>query len=68
MSWIHAKSTLDVFSVVLSIFGFGGLLYGCSIASAEGWTSTETITFLVVGANRSYLVCRTSIPFRTTTY
>ena len=43
------KTTLDVFSVVLSIVGFGGLLYGCSIASAEGWTSTETIAFLVVG-------------------
>ena len=44
------KTTLDVLSVVLSIVGFGGLLYGCSIASAEGWTSTETIAFLVVGA------------------
>lgn len=40
---------LDFTSVILSIIGFGGLLYGCSIASTEGWGSIQTISFLVAG-------------------
>lgn len=40
---------LDFTSVMLSIIGFGGLLYGCSIASTEGWGSIQTIGFLVAG-------------------
>ena len=42
-------SKLDFISVILSIVGFGGLLYGCSIASTEGWGSVQTIGFLVAG-------------------
>ena len=30
-------ATLDIPSVLLSAFGFGGLLYGCSEASTAGW-------------------------------
>lgn len=40
---------LDYISVLISIIGFGGLLYGCSIASDKGWASIETISFLTVG-------------------
>lgn len=40
---------LDYFSVVLSCLGFGGLLYGFSSASADGWTDTWVLTTLIVG-------------------
>ena len=40
---------LDVLSVVLSTLGFGGLLYGFSIAGQEGWSSPHTMVALVVG-------------------
>ena len=43
------KMNLDYLSVVLTIVGFGGLLYGCSIASSKGWDSTETLSFLLIG-------------------
>ncbi|WP_411844452.1 MDR family MFS transporter [Salinicoccus sp. HZC-1] len=41
---------LDVFSVILSTFGFGGLLYGFSIAGSSGWLSPMVLTSLIVGA------------------
>lgn len=44
------NSSLDYFSVVLSIIGFGGLLYGCSTASSDGWDSAQTLVPLIVGA------------------
>ncbi|MGG0418715.1 MDR family MFS transporter [Priestia aryabhattai] len=40
---------LDVLSIILSSFGFGGLLYGFSIAGSTGWGSNQTI-FTIVGA------------------
>lgn len=43
------KSKLDVLSVVLSIVGFGSLLYGISLISAKGWTSVEVLSLLGVG-------------------
>ncbi|HWL23091.1 MAG TPA: DHA2 family efflux MFS transporter permease subunit [Ureibacillus sp.] len=43
------NSSLDYFSVVLSIIGFGGVLYGCSTASSEGWDSAKTLVPLIVG-------------------
>lgn len=43
-------ATIDHFSVVLSIIGFGGVLYGCSTASSDGWTDTKVLTTLIVGA------------------
>lgn len=39
---------LDILSIILSTFGFGGLLYGFSMAGTEGWTSNEVIISLVV--------------------
>ena len=44
------KTSLDYLSVLLSVVGFGGLLYGFSMASSDGWTDTVVISSLVVGA------------------
>lgn len=44
------KMSIDILSVVLSIFGFGGLLYGCSTASSEGWKDAQVLVPLIVGA------------------
>lgn len=41
---------LDIFSIVLSSFGFGGLLYGFTSAGNNGWGSTITIVSLLIGA------------------
>lgn len=41
---------LDVLSVVLSTFAFGGLLYGFSSASNLGWGSAVVIVPVIVGA------------------
>lgn len=43
------KASLDYLSVILSIVGFGGILYGCSMASSDGWTDKIVITTIVVG-------------------
>lgn len=41
---------VDVLSIILSTFGFGGLLYGFSSAGASGWGSYPVIISMVVGA------------------
>lgn len=45
----NKEAKLDYLSVVLSSLGFGGLLYGFSSASADGWTDTWVLTTLIVG-------------------
>ena len=40
---------LDVLSVILSIIGFGGLLYGFSSVGNDGWLSKEVLISLGVG-------------------
>ena len=40
---------LDYLSVLLSVVGFGGLLYGCSMASSNGWSDQVVIFSLIVG-------------------
>lgn len=40
---------LDLFSVLLSSLGFGGLLYGFSSAGNKGWDSPEVYVTLIVG-------------------
>lgn len=40
---------LDVFSIILSSFGFGGLLYGFSSAGDKGWDHPSVYITLVVG-------------------
>ena len=44
------NASLDYFSVILSIIGFGGLLYGCSTASSDGWSDAIVLTSLIGGA------------------
>ncbi|MGD7046555.1 DHA2 family efflux MFS transporter permease subunit [Jeotgalibacillus proteolyticus] len=41
---------LDVLSIILSTFGFGGLLYGFSSAGSNGWTTWEVSISLLVGS------------------
>lgn len=40
---------LDILSIILSSFGFGGLLFGFSSAGTAGWSSAEVVISLVVG-------------------
>src|SRR5699024_2464800 len=40
---------LDILSIILSTFGFGGLLYGFTSAGYYGWTNNITIISLIVG-------------------
>ncbi|WP_058305905.1 DHA2 family efflux MFS transporter permease subunit [Gracilibacillus massiliensis] len=44
-----SKPKLDVLSVILSSFGFGGLLYGFTSAGNNGWDAPVTIIVLIVG-------------------
>lgn len=46
---------LDILSVILSTIGFGGLLYGFSVAGDAGWLSYQVILSLVFGAISLYL-------------
>jgi len=41
---------LDVLSVILSTFGFGGFLYGFSTAGTSGWLSSQVLISMIVGA------------------
>ncbi|MBA2174945.1 multidrug efflux MFS transporter [Halobacillus locisalis] len=41
---------VDPISIILSSFGFGGLLYGFSVAGNSGWGSYEVMISLIVGA------------------
>lgn len=43
-------TNIDALSIALSSFGWGGLLYGFSIAGASGWTSPPVLISLAVGA------------------
>jgi EmrB/QacA subfamily drug resistance transporter len=40
---------VDLVSIVLSTIGFGGLLYGFSIAGSVGWGSIQVIGSLIIG-------------------
>jgi EmrB/QacA subfamily drug resistance transporter len=41
---------LDLFSLLLSSIGFGGLLYGFSSAGSKGWDSPQVYATIIVGA------------------
>ncbi|MEY8560134.1 MDR family MFS transporter [Jeotgalicoccus halotolerans] len=40
---------VDILSIVMSTLGFGGLLYGFSVAGVSGWTSLEVIVPILGG-------------------
>ena len=42
--------TLDVFSIILSTIGFGGLLYGFSISGDKGWSNPWVYGTVIIGA------------------
>lgn len=41
---------MDYLSIVLSTFGFGGLLYGFSVAGNVGWLSPNVVISFIIGA------------------
>lgn len=45
----NTNPKFDIWSIILSSFGFGGLLFGFSTAGTAGWASLEVIISLVVG-------------------
>lgn len=45
----QSNPKLDVLSIILSTFGFGGILYAFSIAGSAGWTSAEVLVGMTVG-------------------
>ncbi len=49
---------LDVLSIILSTLGFGGLLYGFSVAGNSGWLSPAVIISLIIGAVALFIFIR----------
>lgn len=49
---------LDIVSIMLSTLGFGGLLYGFSVAGNSGWLSPVVIISLIVGAIALFIFIR----------
>lgn len=41
---------IDIVSIILSSFGFGGLLFGFSSAGEDGWTSVKVLACIIGGA------------------
>lgn len=46
----NREMKLDVFSIILSSIGFGGLLYGFSTAGENGWGSISVYGPIIIGA------------------
>ena len=44
------RPKLDVWGVILSTIGFGGILYGFSTGGTKGWTHPEVVTLFIVGS------------------
>ena len=44
------KPSIDGLSIVLSVVGFGGVVFGAGMASSYGWTSPVVLAALVAGA------------------
>ncbi|MFZ0368065.1 MAG: DHA2 family efflux MFS transporter permease subunit [Halobacillus sp.] len=40
---------IDILSIILSTFGFGGLLYGLSSAGNDGWDSANVYVAVIIG-------------------
>lgn len=45
----QTKPKLDILSIILSTFGFGGILYAFSMAGSAGWGSVEVLLGFGVG-------------------
>src|SRR5699024_5494023 len=46
----------DILSVIISTIGFGGILYGYSVAGVAGWGSYQLILTSVLGAMTLYIL------------
>ena len=46
----NKNATLDVFSLILSSIGFGGILYGFSSAGDKGWSDPLVYGTIIIGA------------------
>ncbi|WP_226578350.1 DHA2 family efflux MFS transporter permease subunit [Halobacillus litoralis] len=46
----QTNPVIDILSIILSTFGFGGLLYGLSSAGNDGWDSANVYIAIIVGA------------------
>src|SRR5699024_6048996 len=55
---------LDIASIIMSSFGFGGLLYGTSVAGAAGWTSPRVLVPLIGGAIVLFLFIRRQLKLK----
>lgn len=51
----QSNPKVDPISIILSTLGFGGLLYGFSIAGETGWLSLQVVISIIVGAITLYL-------------
>src|SRR5699024_6450907 len=49
---------VDILSIILSTFGFGGLLYGFSIAGNAGWGSAQVVLSIGIGAITLFMFIR----------
>src|SRR5699024_8998875 len=49
---------VDVASIILSTLGFGGFLYGFSIAGNVGWTDPQFIASILIGIISLYVFIR----------
>ncbi|MCG3420619.1 DHA2 family efflux MFS transporter permease subunit [Oceanobacillus jordanicus] len=56
---------VDVKSIVLSTFAFGGLLYGFSSAGEKGWGSLTVILTLAIGAAIMFFFVRRQLRMKT---
>ncbi|GAE25694.1 multidrug and toxin extrusion [Halalkalibacter wakoensis JCM 9140] len=55
---------VDPVSIMLSTFGFGGLLYGFTSAGNNGWGNPQTIIFLLLGALLIYVFVKRQLGLR----
>ncbi|AMW99917.1 MDR family MFS transporter [Rummeliibacillus stabekisii] len=51
------KPKIDILSIILSTIGFGGVVYGFSIAGDGGWGDSTVITAIIVGVIGLLLFC-----------
>ncbi|NMM61692.1 multidrug efflux MFS transporter [Clostridium sp. P21] len=51
------KTKLDIYSVIFSTLGFGGVVFGTSMGSDKGWTSASCILGFIIGLISLIVFC-----------
>ena len=59
------KPSIDGLSIVLSVVGFGGVVFGAGMVSSYGWTSPVVLAALVAGAVCLVLYARRQLSMET---